>query len=192
MATLDELDELPVADHVARVRGRCTARCQRALATIDRRLSAVAVAPGSTPNWSAAAWPGPGSRPPSWSPPAGSRSPARPRPSRPPRSTRHRRCVVRATRPTPSYVSRGGHKLAGALAAFGRSAWSRAGGAWTPAPPPAASPTCCSRRAPREVVAVDVGYGQLAWPLRTDARVRVLDRTNVRELTPEPSAARST
>ena len=33
-----------------------------------------------------------------------------------------------------------------------------------------------------EVVAVDVGYGQLAWPLRTDARVRVLERTNVRTL----------
>jgi 23S rRNA (cytidine1920-2'-O)/16S rRNA (cytidine1409-2'-O)-methyltransferase len=33
------------------------------------------------------------------------------------------------------------------------------------------------------VVAVDVGYGQLAWSLRTDDRVTVLDRTNVRELT---------
>jgi 23S rRNA (cytidine1920-2'-O)/16S rRNA (cytidine1409-2'-O)-methyltransferase len=39
------------------------------------------------------------------------------------------------------------------------------------------------RRGAREVVAVDVGYGQLAWSLRTDDRVRVLDRTNVRELT---------
>ena len=38
---------------------------------------------------------------------------------------------------------------------------------------------------PREVVAVDVGYGQLAWRLRQDERVRVHDRTNVRELTPE-------
>ena len=36
-----------------------------------------------------------------------------------------------------------------------------------------------------EVVAVDVGYGQLAWSLRTDRRVTVLDRTNVRELTPD-------
>lgn len=36
-----------------------------------------------------------------------------------------------------------------------------------------------------EVVAVDVGYGQLAWPLRNDARVRVFERTNVRTLTPE-------
>ncbi|MEX5709301.1 TlyA family RNA methyltransferase [Parafrankia sp. FMc6] len=35
------------------------------------------------------------------------------------------------------------------------------------------------------VVAVDVGYGQLVWRLRSDPRVRVLDRTNVRNLTPE-------
>ena len=39
-------------------------------------------------------------------------------------------------------------------------------------------------RAPREVVAVDVGYGQLAWSLQQDERVVVLDRTNVRDLTP--------
>jgi len=36
-----------------------------------------------------------------------------------------------------------------------------------------------------EVVAVDVGYGELAWSLRTDDRVRVVERTNVRTLTPE-------
>jgi 23S rRNA (cytidine1920-2'-O)/16S rRNA (cytidine1409-2'-O)-methyltransferase len=36
-----------------------------------------------------------------------------------------------------------------------------------------------------EVVAVDVGYGQLAWALRSDDRVVVHDRTNIRELTPE-------
>jgi 23S rRNA (cytidine1920-2'-O)/16S rRNA (cytidine1409-2'-O)-methyltransferase len=35
------------------------------------------------------------------------------------------------------------------------------------------------------VVAVDVGYGQLAWSLRSDPRVVVLDRTNVRDLTPQ-------
>ncbi|MBL7502605.1 TlyA family RNA methyltransferase [Frankia sp. CNm7] len=35
------------------------------------------------------------------------------------------------------------------------------------------------------VVAVDVGYGQLDWRLRTDSRVRVLDRTNARHLTLE-------
>jgi 23S rRNA (cytidine1920-2'-O)/16S rRNA (cytidine1409-2'-O)-methyltransferase len=40
-------------------------------------------------------------------------------------------------------------------------------------------------RGAREVVAVDVGYGQLAWSLRSDPRVVVVERTNVRELTPE-------
>jgi len=35
------------------------------------------------------------------------------------------------------------------------------------------------------VLAVDVGYGQLAWPIRSDARVSVLERTNVRDLTVE-------
>ena len=38
------------------------------------------------------------------------------------------------------------------------------------------------------VVAVDVGYGQLAWALRTDERVTVLDRVNVRQLRPEQVA----
>ena len=42
------------------------------------------------------------------------------------------------------------------------------------------------RAGAREVVAVDVGYGQLAWRLRQDARVTVHDRTNVRDLDPEP------
>ena len=41
------------------------------------------------------------------------------------------------------------------------------------------------RRGAAEVVAVDVGYGELAWSLRTDERVRVHERTNVRTLTPE-------
>ncbi len=36
-----------------------------------------------------------------------------------------------------------------------------------------------------EVVAVDVGYGQLAWSLQSDERVQVHDRTNIRELTTE-------
>ena len=39
------------------------------------------------------------------------------------------------------------------------------------------------RRGAREVVAVDVGYGQLAWSIRQDERVDVHDRTNIRELT---------
>jgi 23S rRNA (cytidine1920-2'-O)/16S rRNA (cytidine1409-2'-O)-methyltransferase len=40
-------------------------------------------------------------------------------------------------------------------------------------------------RGAARVVAADVGYGQLVWRLRTDERVEVLDRTNVRSLTPE-------
>ncbi len=40
-------------------------------------------------------------------------------------------------------------------------------------------------RGAREVVAVDVGYGQLAWSLRSDPRVVVVERTNARELTPD-------
>ena len=44
---------------------------------------------------------------------------------------------------------------------------------------------CLLRRGAAHVVAVDVGYGQLAWSLRTDERVTVLERTNVRDLRPE-------
>ena len=40
-------------------------------------------------------------------------------------------------------------------------------------------------RGARQVVAVDVGYGQLAWRLRQDPRVTVMERTNVRTLRPE-------
>jgi 23S rRNA (cytidine1920-2'-O)/16S rRNA (cytidine1409-2'-O)-methyltransferase len=40
------------------------------------------------------------------------------------------------------------------------------------------------RRGAARVVAVDVGYGQLAWSLREDPRVTVLERTNVRSLRP--------
>src|SRR5207342_1237262 len=40
-------------------------------------------------------------------------------------------------------------------------------------------------RGAREVIAVDVGYGQLAWSLRSDDRVHVIERTNVRELSPD-------
>ncbi|HZG94545.1 MAG TPA: TlyA family RNA methyltransferase [Mycobacteriales bacterium] len=41
------------------------------------------------------------------------------------------------------------------------------------------------RRGAREVVAVDVGYGQLVWRLQNDERVRIVDRTNVRSLEPD-------
>jgi len=86
----------------------------------------------------------------------------------------------------PDYVSRGGHKLAGALDAFaplglrveGRRALDAGAstGGFT---------DVLLRHGARQVVAVDVGYGQLAWRIRQDERVVVHDRTNVRELSLE-------
>jgi 23S rRNA (cytidine1920-2'-O)/16S rRNA (cytidine1409-2'-O)-methyltransferase len=84
------------------------------------------------------------------------------------------------------YVSRGGHKLAGALAAFMPQGLTVAGRRCLDAGASTGGFTdVLLRHKASEVVAVDVGYGQLAWPLRTDERVRVLERTNVRSLTPE-------
>ena len=84
----------------------------------------------------------------------------------------------------PDYVSRGAHKLTGALAAFdpdgrlvaGRNALDAGAstGGFT---------DVLLRRGAAHVVAVDVGYGQLAWSLQTDPRVTVMDRTNLRGLT---------
>lgn len=82
-----------------------------------------------------------------------------------------------------SWVSRGAHKLIGALDAFGISVGGARcldAGAST-----GGFTEVLLDRGAREVVAVDVGYGQLAWSLRSDERVTVLERTNVRELTPE-------
>ncbi|MEV7024941.1 TlyA family RNA methyltransferase [Kitasatospora sp. NPDC093558] len=86
----------------------------------------------------------------------------------------------------PDYVSRGGHKLAGAFAAFvpqglvveGRRALDAGAstGGFT---------DVLLRAGAAGVLAVDVGYGQLAWSLQSDERVTVMDRTNVRELTLE-------
>jgi len=82
------------------------------------------------------------------------------------------------------FVSRGGHKLAGALHSFtdievsGKrclDAGASTGG----------FTDVLLRRGAAHVVAVDVGYGQLAWELRQDARVSILDRTNIRHLTGE-------
>jgi 23S rRNA (cytidine1920-2'-O)/16S rRNA (cytidine1409-2'-O)-methyltransferase len=86
----------------------------------------------------------------------------------------------------PDYVSRGGHKLAGALAAFGAAGLVVEGRRCLDAGASTGGFTDVLLRAgAREVVAVDVGYGQLAWRIRQDDRVRVHDRTNVRQLTPE-------
>ena len=86
----------------------------------------------------------------------------------------------------PDYVSRGGHKLAGALAAFEPLGLSVEGRRCLDAGASTGGFTdVLLRHGAAEVVAVDVGYGQLAWSLRQDPRVHVHDRTNVRELTVE-------
>ncbi|WFE56681.1 TlyA family RNA methyltransferase [Micromonospora sp. WMMD712] len=94
--------------------------------------------------------------------------------------------LVTGADPTSEYVSRGGHKLAGALAAFTPHGLRVAGRRCLDAGASTGGFTDVLLRADAaEVVAVDVGYGQLAWALRTDDRVRVFERTNVRTLTPE-------
>lgn len=84
--------------------------------------------------------------------------------------------------PAAEYVSRGGHKLAAALDALEVDvAGARAldlgasTGGFT---------DCLLRRGAAEVIALDVGYGQLAWSLRQDPRVHVMERTNARHLSP--------
>jgi len=81
------------------------------------------------------------------------------------------------------FVSRGGQKLAGALDAFAIdvAGWSALDvGAST-----GGFTDCLLQRGAHRVVAVDVGYGQLAWTLRQDPRVEVHERTNARRLPPD-------
>ncbi|MGH3471682.1 MAG: TlyA family RNA methyltransferase [Nocardioidaceae bacterium] len=91
--------------------------------------------------------------------------------------------VVTADPSRPDYVSRGGHKLAGALEAFTQQGLELSGrraldvGAST-----GGFTDVLLRQGVASVLAVDVGYGQLAWLLRQDPRVTVLDRTNIRDL----------
>jgi 23S rRNA (cytidine1920-2'-O)/16S rRNA (cytidine1409-2'-O)-methyltransferase len=93
--------------------------------------------------------------------------------------------VVRRDEDTPDYVSRGGHKLAGALAAFAPLGLSVAQRRCLDAGASTGGFTDVLLRAgAAQVVAVDVGYGQLAWSLQQDPRVEVHDRTNVRDLEP--------
>jgi len=81
-----------------------------------------------------------------------------------------------------SFVSRGGVKLAGALDAF---AIDPSGAICVDVGASTGGFTdCLLQRGAVLVHAVDVGYGQLAWKLRTDPRVRVHERTNMRTLAP--------
>lgn len=83
------------------------------------------------------------------------------------------------------YASRGGYKLAGALHAWGATGPGVAGRRCLDAGASTGGFTdVLLRRGAATVFAVDVGYGQLAWSLRSDPRVVVLDRTNVRSLAP--------
>jgi 23S rRNA (cytidine1920-2'-O)/16S rRNA (cytidine1409-2'-O)-methyltransferase len=82
------------------------------------------------------------------------------------------------------YVSRGGDKLAAAVEAFAFDPTGRYGldvGAST-----GGFTDVLLRKGAAGVVAVDVGYGQLAWPLRQDPRVLVLERVNIRDLVQVP------
>ncbi len=91
--------------------------------------------------------------------------------------------IILDIRGSKRYVSRGGEKLEAALDA---SAWDLYGedaldvGAST-----GGFTDCLLQRGAARVIAVDVGYGQLAWKLRRDPRVTLLERCNIRFLQPE-------
>lgn len=85
------------------------------------------------------------------------------------------------------YVSRGGLKLEKAMQVFGISLdgmvcmdIGASTGGFT---------DCMLQNGAAKVYAVDVGYGQLAWSLRQDGRVIVMERTNIRNVTPESTCA---
>ena len=80
----------------------------------------------------------------------------------------------------PEYVSRGGLKLAKALSHFGVSPEGKvcldcgaSTGGFT---------DCLLKNGARQVYAIDVGYGQLAWSIRNDPRVITMERTNIRHV----------
>ena len=82
----------------------------------------------------------------------------------------------------PQFVSRGGIKLANALDALGIAVAGRhvldigaSTGGFT---------DCLLQRGASQAIAVDVAYGELAWQLRSDERVTVIERTNARNLAP--------
>ena len=81
------------------------------------------------------------------------------------------------------YVSRGGAKLEKAISTFNVSPVGKvcidcgaSTGGFT---------DCLLQNGAKKVYAVDVGYGQLAWSLRSDSRVKTMERTNIRYVTPD-------
>ncbi len=86
----------------------------------------------------------------------------------------------------PPFVSRGGKKLEAALDRFGidvTDALAADVGAST-----GGFTDCLLQRGARRVYAIDVGYGQLHWKLRSDPRVVVMERTNARHLKSLPES----
>jgi 23S rRNA (cytidine1920-2'-O)/16S rRNA (cytidine1409-2'-O)-methyltransferase len=90
--------------------------------------------------------------------------------------------TVIEVREDPRFVSRGGEKLEGAFEAFSIDVDGRicidvgaSTGGFT---------DCMLQHGAARVYAVDVGYGQLAWKLRQDPRVVVMERTNIRNVSP--------
>jgi len=90
--------------------------------------------------------------------------------------------TVIATASPPRYVGRGGLKLEGALDSFHLDVRD-----WTAIDIGASTggfTDCLLQHGARKVYAIDVGYGQLAWRIRKDQRVEVLEKTNARNLSP--------
>ncbi len=92
-------------------------------------------------------------------------------------------CRIEVRNAGTAYVSRGGLKIERAFDYFGVSPEGRvcldcgaSTGGFT---------DCMLKRGAVKVYSVDVGYGQLAWSLRSDPRVAVMERTNARYLTPD-------
>ncbi len=92
--------------------------------------------------------------------------------------------VLRVRNALP-YVSRGGLKIAAALDEFKIDVQGKivmdvgaSTGGFT---------DCLLQRGAAQIYAIDVGYGQLAWKLRNDPRVTVMERTNIRHLTALPN-----
>ncbi|MGM0382721.1 MAG: TlyA family RNA methyltransferase [Thermodesulfobacteriota bacterium] len=89
---------------------------------------------------------------------------------------------ITLTSPEHPYVSRGGMKLEAALQEFSIDVEGctmldvgASTGGFT---------DCLLQSGAKKVIAVDVGYGQLAWSLRNDPRVVIIERTNIRRLSP--------
>jgi 23S rRNA (cytidine1920-2'-O)/16S rRNA (cytidine1409-2'-O)-methyltransferase len=92
-------------------------------------------------------------------------------------------CKIEIRENAIPFVSRGGFKLAKAVSTFGLELGGKvcldigaSTGGFT---------DCMLQNGAEKVVAIDVGYGQLAWDLRNDPRVICMERTNIRYVKPE-------